>query len=82
MGGQQGQGHGVVLSNQGKGYQPRTTSRRRSSQVCTLRSQYDPHFPSRLTGGPQGQGHGVVLHDHGKGYQPSTTPRRGSSQVP
>ena len=35
----------------------------------TSKSQYDPLYPSRLTGGQRGQGHGVVLHVQEEGYQ-------------
>ena len=32
------------------------------------KSQYDPPYPSRLTGGQHGQGHGVVLHVQGEEF--------------
>ena len=50
-GGQQDQGHGVVLHDQEEGYQPPITSRTGSSQVHQGLSMTHPTHP----GGPGGQ---------------------------
>ena len=61
-GGQQDQGHGVVLHVHGEGYQPPINFRAGSSQVPQGLSMTPPTHPGG-PGGQQDQGHGVVPHD-------------------
>ena len=51
----------------------------REQVLIGKKSQYDPPYPSRLTGGQQGQGHGVVLHVQGEVYQQPIFLMSGSS---
>ena len=62
-GGQQDQGHGVVLHDQEEGYQPPVTSRTWSSQVPQGLSTSPPTHQGG-PGGLQNQEHGVVLVLH------------------
>ena len=61
-GGQQDQGHGVVLHDQEEGYQPPITFRSGNSHGPEGLSMTPPTHPGG-PGGQQDQGHGVVPHD-------------------
>ena len=80
-GGQQDQGHGTILHDQGEGLQPCVTPTSESSQIPQGLSMTPPTCQGG-PGGQQDQGHGEVLHDQEEGYQLPITSRIGSSQVP
>ena len=64
-GGQQDQGHGVVLHDQEEGYQPPITSRTGSSQVPQNLSMSPPTCQGEPSGllDQEHRVHRVVLHD-------------------